>query len=249
MQTIRSFAAFAAMGMLAIPAARAGWVGKTEAGALMSRGNADATSANAKLDLSRESEKWKNSTFLGLLYGENSAFTTAQRIEGRWQTDYKLSERMFWFGALRGELDKFSGFQYQATLSTGAGYKFIDSERTKLSGTIGAGYRRLRPETLIKSDAGEVLDRIREDPESDAIGSVGFEFERQLTGNTRLLDKFLTESGAENTAVQNDLAIEVSMTRSLALSVGYGIRYNTAPPEGAVSTDQLTTLNLVYNIR
>lgn len=243
------FVALIALGIGAMPAAKADWTGKGEVGALLSRGNADATSANAKLDLARESGNWKNAAFVGFLYGKNASFTTAQRTELRWQTDYKLSERLFWFGALRGEQDRFSGFQYQATLSSGVGYHFIDDERTQLTGMVGAGFRKLRPEVLIKSDAGEVLDRIRGDASSDIVGTAGLDFAHQLTGTTKLLDKFLVESGADNTAVANDFAVQVSMTDRLALSVGYGLRYNTDPPPGSKSTDQLTTLNLVYDIK
>jgi putative salt-induced outer membrane protein len=245
----RSVFAILAFGALSAPPAHADWVGTGEAGALLSRGNADATSANAKLDVSRESGLWKNSAFLGLLYGENAAFATAQRAEARWQTDYKLTERLFWFGALRGEQDRFSGFQYQATLSTGVGYKFIENERTKFSGTLGAGYRRLRPETLVKSDAGEVLSRFKGEPASDAVASAGLDLDHQITATTKVLGKLLVEAGAENTAVQNDIALQVSMTEALALSVGYGVRYNTEPPVGSKSTDQLTTVNLVYHIK
>jgi Protein of unknown function, DUF481 len=41
-------------------------------------------------------------------------------------------------------------------------------------------------------------------------------------------------------AVANDFAVAVNMTQTLALSVGYGVRYNSAPPTGTKSTDQLT---------
>ncbi len=54
-------------------------------------------------------------------------FTNAERYEARYQLDYKINDRLSWFGALRGEKDKFSGFVYQATVSTGAAYKFIDN--------------------------------------------------------------------------------------------------------------------------
>jgi putative salt-induced outer membrane protein len=238
-----------AFGFLIVPAAQAQWTGKGEAGALISRGNADATSANAKLDVARESGVWKNSAFLGMLYGRNATFTTAQRTEARWQTDYKINERLFWFGALRGEQDKFSGFQYQATLSTGAGYKFIDNDATQLTGTLGVGYRRLRPEVLIKSVDGEVLDRIEGDATGDAVASAGMELSHQLTATTKLLNKLLVESGSSNTSAQNDFAVQVSVTDKVALSVGYGVHYNTDPPAGAESTDQLTTINLVYSIK
>lgn len=236
---------FVSMGAVA----QAAWTGKGEAGALISRGNAEATSANAKFDLSREEGAWKNSAFFGALYGKNASFTTAQRIEERWQTDYKISDRTFWFGAVRGEQDRFSGFEYQATLSTGLGYKFFDTEATKLTGTVGVGYRRLRPEVLVKSAAGEVLDRIKGDATGDAVGTAGLDYEHTLTSTTRILNKLLVESGSNNTSAQNDFGIQVSMTDKLALGVGYGVRYNTDPPPGSKKTDQVTTLNVVYDIK
>jgi putative salt-induced outer membrane protein YdiY len=38
------------------------------------------------------------------------------------------------------------------------------------------------------------------------------------------------------------------MTKTLALSVGFGVRYNSNPPPLSEDTDTLTTVNLVYNI-
>jgi putative salt-induced outer membrane protein len=235
--------------LCAAPAAHADWTGKGEAGLIVSRGNSDSTSANAKLDIARESGDWKNSAFLGFLYGKNASFTTAQRIEAKYQLDRKISDRMFWFGALRGEQDKFSGFAYQATAATGIGYKFIDNEATKLTGTFGIGYRRLRPELLTKDAAGQVISRQKLDATGDAIATAGLDFSHVLTKSTKVLNKFAIESGSKNTLVTNDLALQVSMTDALALSVGYGVHYNTDPPAGSKKSDQLTTINLVYNIK
>ncbi len=248
MATPRSFPLAGCLLVLA-PLAHADWTGKGEAGLLVSRGNADSTSANAKLDLAKESGAWKNEAFLGFLYGKNATFATAQRIEAKWQTDYKISDRTFWFGALRGEQDKFSGFAYQASLTTGLGYKFIDNEATKLTGTAGIGYRRLRPEDLKKDAAGAVISRLKGDATGDAVATAGLDFSHVLTKTTKVLDKFLVESGTNNTSIQNDLSLQVSMTDALALSIGYGIRYNTDPPAGSKKSDQLTTINLVYNIK
>jgi putative salt-induced outer membrane protein len=69
---------------------------------------------------------------------------------------------------------------------------------------------------------------------------------QQITSTTRLTDKLLVQSGGQNTAVANDFAVAVNMTNALALSVGYGVRYNSEPPAGSKTTDQLTTINLVY---
>jgi putative salt-induced outer membrane protein len=232
---------------LAAPA-QAQWTGKAELGLLQSGGNTEAASANTKVDLTHESRRWLNNFFVGVLYSENAEFATAERYEARYQTDYKITDRMSWFAAIRGEQDRFSGFAYQATGSTGASYKFIDSATTKLTASLGAGYKRFREEILVKSDAGEVLDRIEGEIGDGVVGTFSGNYEHAFTENTKLTDKLLAEYGSDNTAVQNDIALQVNMTKTFALAVGFGIRYNSNPPPLSESTDTLTTINLVYNI-
>jgi len=234
---------------LVAPAAQAQWTGKAELGFLQSSGNAESTSANTKIDLKRDAAKWTNTFYLGALYGNNGEFTNAERFEARYQLDYKINDKLSWFGALRYEKDYFSGFVYQATASTGVAYKFIDTPDTKLAFAIGAGYRQLQPEILIKSDAGEVLTRIKGEEDNEPVGTLGSTFEHNFTENTKITNKFLAEAGSDNTAIQDDLALQVSMSKKLALAVGYGIRYNTDPPPLSESTDTLMTVNLVYNIQ
>jgi putative salt-induced outer membrane protein len=245
------FAAFAiaVACLLAGAPALADWTGKGEGGLLLARGNADSTSVNAKLDVADQVNDWKHILFLAGLYGRNASFATAQRIEGRYELDRKISDRLFGFVALHGERDLFSGFDYQATLSAGVGYKFIDTPATKLSGTLGVGYRRLRPEELIKDPSGEVIGRIKGDATGNAVGTAGLDFMHQVTTTTKLLDKLLVESGSSNTSVANDFGVQVSMTDRLALAFGYGVRYNTDPAPGTKRLDQLTTVNIVYNIK
>jgi putative salt-induced outer membrane protein len=232
-----------------IAPAQAQWTGKAELGYLQSGGNTEAASANTKFDLTHEGSKWRNNFFVGALYSENAEFATAERYEARYQTDFKINARLSWFGALRGEQDHFSGFAYQATASTGASYQFIDSPTTKLDISLGGGYRRSREETLVKSDAGEVLDRIPGAIENEAVATLSSNYEHDFTSNTKLRNKLLAESGGDNTSFANDLALEVTITPSFALAVGYGIRYNSDPPPLSESTDTLTTINLVYNLK
>ncbi|MGH8323321.1 MAG: DUF481 domain-containing protein, partial [Steroidobacteraceae bacterium] len=79
------------------------------------------------------------------------------------------------------------------------------------------------------------------------VVSAGLDYQQQLTKTTKLTDKLLVQAGGQNTAVGNDFAVSVSMTDSLSLSVGYGLRYNSNPPPGSKTTDEFTTLNLVYS--
>jgi putative salt-induced outer membrane protein len=233
---------------LAAPA-QAQWTGKAELGFLQADGNTESASANTRVDLTREGDQWKNGFYVAALYSENAEFSTAERYEARYQADYKINDRLSWFGALRGEQDRFSGFAYQASVSTGASYKFIDTSATKLTASLGAGFKRFREEILVKSDAGEVLDRIAGQIGDGIVGTLTSDYEHVFTETTKLTNKLLAEYGADNTAVANDIALQVSMTQSFALAAGFGIRYNSDPPPLAESTDTLITLNLVYNIK
>jgi putative salt-induced outer membrane protein YdiY len=235
--------------LLLASTAQAQWSGKAELGVIVSDGNTESKSANTKVDLTHEGARWTNNIYVAALYGENAEFATAQRYEARYKADYKINDKLGWFLALRGEQDKFSGFVYQATASTGATLKLIDAPGTKLDLSLGGGYRRLQPEVLIKSDAGEVLDRIEGEEDSDVVGTVASNYEHDFTECTRITNKFLAEAGSDNTSLQNDIALQVSMTEVLALSVGIGVRYNTDPPPLSESTDTLFTVNLVYNIK
>lgn len=248
---MRAFSTIAiiACASFAASTAQAQWTGKAELGVMVSSGNSEATSANTKLDLSHEADKWRHGVYFGALYGANATFTTADRLEARYQLDYKINDRLSWFGALRAEQDGFSGFAYQATLSTGAAYKFIDTPDTKFSGSIGVGYRVLKPELLIKTPAGEVIDRIEGEEDSEPVITLGSGYEHSFNETTKISNKLLVESGSSNTAVQDDISLQVSMTDTLALAVGFGVRYNTDPPPLSEDTDLLTTINLVYNIK
>jgi len=234
-----------ALALFATPALAA-WTGKGEAGLVVSSGNTETETANAKLALAREAGKWKNAFGLAGLYASDEDGKTAQRWEALTQTDYNFTPRTFWFGAARYEDDEFSGFEYQATASTGLGRKFVNSDTTKFIGTAGVGYKFFETRDVL-DDAGVLITP--GDSDSEVIFRGTLDFEHRFTETTSLIDKFIVESGADNTYVQNDLSLQVKMTTVLALAVGYSVRHNTDPPAGFEETDTLTTLNLVYEIK
>jgi putative salt-induced outer membrane protein len=225
------------------------WIGAGQGGLLLSSGNTSATSLNAKLDLARVDGPWKNVLFFGGLYGKSNGIVSGERIEARYRLDHSIDAHAFWFAGIDGVKDLFSGFAYQATASAGAGYKFIDSDATKLSGTLGLGYQRLEPQELVKDASGAVVQRINGAAQGNIVGTAGVDYAHTLTASTKLTDKLFVTSGSADTAATNDLAIAVSMSDRLALSLGYGVRYNTKPAAGVKKLDQVTTVNVVYNIK
>jgi putative salt-induced outer membrane protein len=222
------------------------WIGKGQLGFLDSRGNSDAESINGNVDMLRYDGAWKNEFYLAGLYGKSSGITSAERWETRGQSNYTISGDLFAFGALRYEHDLFDGFQYQASLTGGLGYKLINTDDTKLTAQAGAGYRRLRPETIDKDPNGEVISRTPLDASGNAIGTISVDFSHAFNKSTTFTNKFLMEAGSDNTLLHDDLALTVKMTDKLALSVGYGIVDNTKPPAPLKKLDTTAAVNLVF---
>jgi putative salt-induced outer membrane protein len=225
---------------MALPAA-AQWSGKGEAGLAIASGNADSKQINAKVAAGLKLKSFEHSFGFGALYVRTDEETTARRWEASAQTRYIFrDEKAFWFGGARYEEDRFSGFRYQAVVTTGLGNKFLDGEDTKLSGQIGLGYKTV--ENLPSLDAPR-------DTDHDIAGTAGLDFMHRLTGNTTITNKFTAETTSENKFLQNELGLAVKMTNRMALSLGYAVRHNTDPPTGFKKTDTLSTVNLVYEVK
>lgn len=219
----------------ALPA-HADWTGKGNIGASVATGNSENQSASAALELKQTAGKWTNTFGLGGNYGNDGDVTTAQRWEARGQTQYELTQKAYAFGAARYEDDRFSTYNFQSSLSGGLGYKFIDTDKTKFWVQGGVGYRYAE-EALTGDTVDGVIFR----------GDLGLD--HQLTASTKVVERFLVEAGSDNTFMQNDLGLEVSMTGTLALRVGFQVRYNTDVLPGTEKTDTLTTIGLQYETK
>jgi putative salt-induced outer membrane protein len=222
------------------------WIGKGQFGFLNSRGNSDAESLNGNLDLLRYDGPWKNELYVGGLYGKNAGIVSAERWETWGQSNYTVSGDLFVFGALRYEHDLFDGFEYQASLTGGLGYKLINSDATKLTVQVGAGYRRLNPEIIDKDPDGQVISRTPLGASGNAIGTAGVDFSHAFNKTTVFTNKFLVEAGSDNTLLTDDLALTVKMSDKLAMSVGYGIKDNTKPPAPLKKLDEVASVNIVF---
>ncbi len=241
-----SIIACAMVAILNAGTAAADWSGKGEVGAAFASGNTETKAANAKVELIDKYDKWKHLFGLAGNYVADDVGTTGQRWEAREQSDYNYSPKTFWFGGGRYEDDRFSGFDYQGSLTTGLGHHFIDTMATKLTGQIGAGYKFTATRDVVDANG---VTLVPGETDGTAIFTGSVDYEQQLTETTKVLDRFLLETGSENTFVQNDLSLQVRMTAVLALSVGYQVRHNTDPPAGFKKTDTLMTLNLVYEVK
>lgn len=214
-------------------AAWADWTGKGQLGGVLARGNTETETINANIDVANELEQWTHKAGASILRTVTDDVTSADRWELRGESDYELTDRSFLFGALRYEDDAFTDFAYQATATAGYGYHFIATDTTKFDGRIGVGVRRTEL-------------RVTDETEEDAILRGAVDLEHKLTETTLIYERFLVESGSDNTFLQNQLGLEVKINESFALGADYAVRHNTDILPGTERTDQVLSLNLVY---
>ncbi|QWT19610.1 DUF481 domain-containing protein [Bacillus sp. NP157] len=241
-----------------------GWTGTGEFGFASSRGNSRTENANAKLGLSQENEVWKNNFYLNGLRSKGDVdvddgagntvdkfSTTANRYDSGASVGYKFDPRSYVVTAARYEHDDFGANLWQGIVSVGYGYIALKNERAELSFEIGPGFKRYQPaKTTVEVDQGNGTTlpvTTTPSAESEVVGRGLVNAKYRITDNTALEDTFLVEAGSKNQYYQNDIGLSVSMTKKMALKLGYQIRYNSDTQPGTVSTDKLMTTNLVYN--
>ncbi|MDR3444045.1 MULTISPECIES: DUF481 domain-containing protein [unclassified Dyella] len=246
------------------PANNGGWTGSGEFGFASSYGNSRSENINAKLGLNQENDLWKNNFFLNGLRSKGEVqvqdqqgntvdrlTTTANRYDTGASVGYKLDPRSYIVTALRYEHDDFGANLWQGIVSVGYGYIALKTDRTELSFEVGPGYKRYRPadvdQSVTQPDGTTATVRVHQDSISEAVGRGLVNYKYRLTDNTALEDTLLIEAGSDNKYYQNDIGLSVSMTRKVALKLGYQVRYNSDVQPGTQSTDSLVTTNLLYN--
>ena len=225
-----------AFGGLASATAAADWSGKGTFGGVLARGNTETETINLNIDVENKLDRWTHKAGASMLRTVTDDVTSADRWELRGESQYSLTGRSYVFGALRYEDDAFTDYDYQATLSGGYGYRFITNDTTKLEGQIGAGYR-------------EAEVRLTGEQQDGIIARGALDFEHKLTATTLVYDRFLVESGSDNTFIQNALGVEVKINDTFALGLDYAVRHNTDVLPGTDKTDQVLTANLVYGFK
>jgi Putative salt-induced outer membrane protein len=246
-------------GSLDTAASNGGWTGSGEFGFASARGNSRTDNINAKLGLSQENEYWRNNFFLNGMRSKGEVTvvdsngnqidqfsTTANRYDGGASVGYKLDPRSYIVGAARYEHDDFGANRWQAIVSLGYGYIALKNERSELSFEIGPGYKRYQPaDAVVEINGVDTL--IQQERQSELVARGLINYKYRLTDNTAFEDSLLLEAGSKNKYYQNDAGLSVSMTKKMALKLGFQVRYNSDVQPGTQNTDTLTTTNLVYN--
>ena len=207
--------------------------GEAELGLVTTSGNSDTQTINAKLGLTKETERWTHNADFAALNNASDDETTAEKYSFGWQSDRKLDEVSFLYVIASYEDDRFSGFDYQATLGAGYGYKAINEEKRTLTLEIGPGYR-----------VNALPDG---DDEKEVTVRLGEKFRWQFSDNAELEQYAIVETGEENTVSRLGASVKSTLTGTLALKVGVDIKHTEEVPDDRDDTDTETYATVSYS--
>ncbi len=236
------------------------WAAAGQLGLIMTSGNTTTKSGNASFEVAHRMGRWTLSGGLRALYASTGRYTTQQDTSTHLQADLELSPRTFWFSSARWDRNLLAGFSYQASVASGAGFKFVQSHSTLLAAELGGGFRIERPEVLTIGPFGNVKSRthVPGSMQRNAVVQAGVNYSHSITHLTKIVNTLLVQYGSNDTTTTDNLSVQVKIDSSLALAVGAQLLNNTNPPaavianpaEGSVRhTATVFTVSLVYDLK
>jgi len=209
------------------------WKGEGELGYTTTSGNTDSTTLNTKLGVSKEQDKWKHAASIEALKTETDNVKSADSKVFNEKSEYRFAEKTYAFESIRYEDDKFSGFNYQASVAVGIGHQFLNSDKHKLDASAGLGYRKTE-------------DAVTKETSDNGIMKGDFSYAYKISEYATFSEKALVESGEDNTHLESETALKMKINGNLSSKISYLVKNNSDVPAGTEKTDTVTTVSLVY---
>lgn len=214
-----------------------------ELGLIFTTGNTETSSFKGRLTSHHELEMWSNDYALESLYkrdevttsdGTEETQTSAQKFFVSGQGNYKLenpNNRLFVFGSY--EDDRFSSFDFQATLAAGWNSKVWDDDVSTFSYSLGPGY------SFAETNDGEDV--------SGVIVRAAGDYTWRISETATFKQLLSTEVGSENTKSKSESSISAQINGSLSLKFSIILNHNSDVESGTENLDTETAATLVYN--
>lgn len=209
-----------------------GWKVSAEFGYIDTGGNTESSTVNARLNAVHESVTWRNKIAAEHLNTFNDIDTTAKRTVGELATNYKLDENDYLFANLRGEKDRFGGYDYRVSETVGYGHRYRwDRHRLDLEAGVGSSQTKV----------------IGGERKSEPIVRLAGTYEWQISENAIFSETGFSEIGSENAHTESETALKLKVIGRLATKLSYRIIHNNEVPPGTEKTDTITAVTLVYD--
>ncbi len=209
------------------------WSGRGELGAFNSTGNASNTGVTASLGLTREGIDWRHKLRGRADYQRNNGVTTREQFLAAYEPNYKINDRLFAYALAQYERDRFQGFSGRYSVSGGLGYQIIDTESITLSVQAGPAWRRT-----------ELLDG---SSTSNLAGLASADFDWQIAESIAFTQDASAFVQSGSSTFISDSGLQAALSDDISVRLSYTVERDTDPPAGAVKTDTLSRITLIYD--
>jgi putative salt-induced outer membrane protein len=209
------------------------WSGKGELGAFRSTGNAANTGITAGLALTREGINWRHNLSGRADYQETEGVVTREQYLAVYELNYKLSERLYAYGLAQYERDRFQGFSARYSVSGGLGYDVLTGPAITLSVKAGPAWRDTQ---LVDGTSS-----------SNFAGLAAADFNWMLAETISFTQTASALVQAGSSTYISDSGLSAKVTDKVSVRLSYTVEHDTAPPPGAVQTDTLSRVTLIYD--
>ncbi len=219
------------------------WSGRGELGGFRATGNTSNTGVTAALTLERQGIQWRHRLTARADYQRAAGVTTREQFLGRYEPNVNVSDRFYVYALAQYERDRFQGFSGRYAISGGMGYQALKRDNVELSLKAGPAYR--------------VTQFVDGREESRIAGLLALDFDWQITERLKLTQdtNAVAETGgsavaiidSRNTSIDLITGLDAAIAKKLKARVSYAVEYDSNPPPGAVQTDTLSRITLIYD--
>ena len=215
------------------------WTINAELGSIWTTGNTETSSLNAKFDMKRQGRLWTWQFKASALGSKEDSVTSKEKYDGSFKIDRSFSEHMYLTVMTQQERDRFSGFRYQSTTSSGLGYRLIQSDSMNLEVEAGPGYYR------------EHLRNPKEEAsiKDELIGRFAFKYSWTLREGVIFTEEFSMDRGELNQIYRSETGLKTQINGSLATKLTYKIKHTENVPVDSERTDGEFGVTLVYSFK
>lgn len=219
------------------------WTGKGEFGAFRATGNASDTGITTGLTLNRQGIDWRHKVTARVDYQRSNGVTTREQYLARYEPNVNIADDFYVYALAQYERDQFQGFAGRYAVSGGLGFHALKQDDIQLSVKAGPAYR--------------VTEFVDGRNDNRIAGLVGLDFDWSISDRLKLTQdtNAVAETGgsaialidSQNTTLDLITGLNATINSSLSARLSYAVEYNSNPPPGAVQTDTLSRVTLIYD--
>jgi putative salt-induced outer membrane protein YdiY len=212
------------------------WSGSIVGAYSKSTGNTENTVAAIKADTRRRTDKDRVSVGLLWNYKEDEEGLSERNLLFTTKYDYFVNEKLFIYGNLGLQNDKFKDLRVRTSAGAGLGYQFVETERVDYSLEGGISY--VNEDFYDAEDDDFVAGRISSNLDAWIIE----EWLRFLQSTTWLVN--LDDTG--DWLLYTDTSLRLRISKDWSANAGLIYNYESEPPPDTEKEDTTYLLGLAY---